>query len=490
MMSRRTIRRVALGIVITFLLFFLVSARSHAATPITLDNYRSQTIQWQACSDGFQCGTFTVPVDYSHITADHFTLRIIRRPATNTKERLGSLIVNPGGPGASAIEYAAAATLIVSKNIYDRYDIVGFDERGVGQSDPIRCLSDKGEDALLSGDGTINSQAELADLIKSAKNFASSCAKAAGTKLGHYSTLESARDMDLLRSILGEKKLNYLGKSYGTYLGTIYASLYPQNVGKMVLDGAMDPRESVRNQALFQSVGFELALDTYLKSNKDVSKSEILKFLTALRKQPLKANGGRFLTESYAITGIASSLYDNTTGWPDLTDALTQAIKKSNPNPLLALSDGYYQRNSSGHYTSNQNDISEVISCLDFVDPQTPAQMYADRAVFAKAAPVFGPYLVFSSIICRYWQAPAQPLKDYSGLAKTPPILIIGVTRDPATPYQWAKSLHADIAHSTLLTYNGDGHTGHNRGSSCIDSKVDAYLLTGKPPVGKNYCSA
>ena len=489
-MSRRTIRRVALGIVITFLLFFVASARSHAASAITLENYRSQTINWQPCSDGFQCGSFTVPVDYAHITADHFTLKIIKRPATKKSARLGSLIVNPGGPGASAIEYAAAATLIVSKNIYDRYDIVGFDERGVGQSDPIRCLSDKAEDALLSGDGTINSPAELKSLIANAKNFANTCAKVAGKKLGHYSTLESARDMDLLRSILGEKKLNFLGKSYGTFLGTIYASLYPHNVGRMVLDGAMDPRESVRNQALSQAAGFELALNTYLNKNSGISKSEILKFLTTIRKRPLKASNGRSLTESYAITGIASSLYDNTTGWPDLTDALTQAIKKSNPSPLLALSDGYYQRNSNGHYTSNQNDVSEVISCLDFVDPQTPAQMYADRATFAKAAPIFGPYLVFSSIICRYWQAPPQPMWDYAGLAKVPPILIIGVTRDPATPYRWAESLHSDIAGSTLLTYEGDGHTGHNRGNSCIDSKVDTYLLTGTAPVGKNHCSA
>ena len=484
-------RRVAMGIVFTFLLFFLVSSRSHAATTLKgIDSYRSQEINWQPCSDGFQCGSFMVPIDYSKVGSAHFTLKIIKRSASDTKRRLGSLIVNPGGPGASSIEYAAAATSIVSKAIYDRYDIVGFDERGVGQSEPIRCLTDKEEDAILSGDGTVNSKAELAGIIASAKKFASACAKAAGSKLPHYSTLDSARDMDLLRAILREKKLNFLGKSYGTYLGTLYAALYPTRVGRMVLDGAMDPHESVRNQALSQAVGFELALNTYLKKNTEISKAQILKFLSALRKAPMRAERQRLLTESFAITGIASALYDNSIGWPDLTNALTQAITKRNPNPLLEMSDSYYQRANDGHYQSNQNDIAELVSCLDFTNPQTPDQMYTDRAAFAKAAPVFGPYLVFSSLICRYWQAPPQVLADFSGLKKTPPILIIGVTRDPATPYRWAQSLHTEIARSTLLTYEGDGHTGHNRGNSCIDTKVDAYLLTGKAPVGKNHCSA
>ena len=489
-MTPRFMRRVAIAIVFTFLLFFLVSMRANAATAITLDTYRSQSIKWQQCSDGFQCGSFTVPVDYAKVGAEHFTLKLIMRPASDKKKRLGALIVNPGGPGASAIEYAAAATLIVSKAIYSRYDIVGFDERGVGQSEPIRCLSDKAEDQLLSSDGTVSTKAELSGLITSAERFATACAKAAGMRLGHYSTLSSAKDMDLLRTILGEKRLNFLGKSYGTYLGTLYASLFPTKVGRMVLDGAMDPQESVRNQALTQATGFELALDTYLKANKATTKAQILSFLKQIRQQPMKADGQRFLTESYAITGIASTLYDNSTGWPDLTDALVAAIKKSNPNPLLALSDNYYQRDPNGHYTSNQNDIAELVSCLDFTNPQTPEQMFADRAAFAKAAPVFGPYLVFSSIICKYWKAPPQVVTDYSGLKKCPPIIIIGVARDPATPYRWAKSLRTLIPNSTLLTYDGDGHTGHNRGNSCIDSKVDTYLLTGKVPVGKNHCSA
>ena len=437
-----------------------------------------------------QCATLKVPVDYAKITpGKSFSLFVIRHQASKKSARLGSLVVNPGGPGGSGVDYAYGWSSIISKAVSDRYDIVGFDQRGVNLSQPIRCLNDAQEDAFLSSDGKITDKASLASAIASAKDFANKCAIAAGSKLGHYSTLDGARDMEMLRGLLGDAKLNYMGKSYGTYLGTLYADLYPTKVGKMILDGAVDPQESVESAGLDQAKGFELALDSFIASNPSITKVAISKALDVLHANPLKT-GKRVLTQSLAVTGIASGLYDNQTGWPQLYAALTDLITFKNGAKLLAMADDYNQRDSSGHFVSNQSDLQGVISCLDFADPRTVDQMVAGQSNFVKAAPIFGPYLAFSGLSCKYWQAPPVLTSDFRPLASVTPILVIGVTRDPATPYRSAVALKKLFTKSVLLTYDGDGHTGHNRGSSCIDSKVDTYFLTGVVPTAPVTCKA
>jgi hypothetical protein len=199
--------------------------------------------------------------------------------------------------------------------------------------------------------------------------------------------------------------------------------------------------------------------------------------------------GKRKLTRHLPITGIASGLYDNQTGWPQLTEALRD-LKKNSGTKLLAMADDYNNRDKNGHYTSNQGDLQQIISCLDFNDPRSLAQIEADQALFVKAAPVFGPYLGYAGLSCKFWRAPAKVTTDFTPLKSVSPVIVIGVTRDPATPYQWAVALHQDFKNSALLTYDGDGHTGHNRGSSCIDSKVDGYLLTGALPSAPVVCKA
>jgi len=453
----------------------------------TLKSLQSQTLNWSDCNVGFLCASFKVPVDYNHIDNNTITLRVIKHVANNPEKRLGSLIMNPGGPGGSAVQYVLSADYIVSKSIEDVYDLIGFDPRGVNLSDPIRCLTDREEDSYLGANGSVQTPADLTSTIAADKLLANNCARAAGSKLGHYSTLETAKDMELLRILLKEPKLNYIGKSYGTYLGTLYAALYPKTTGRIVLDGAIDPTVSVLNQNIAQAVGFDTALKSFVSANSTYSIKQIQAFLQLSRTKPLTTVNHRALTESLAVTGIAAALYDPTNGWPDLKYALSQAIQKKNPNGFFTLADSYNDRDVNGHYVSNQSDIYQITSCLDFQDPRTLAQIQADAPKFAAAAPLFGPYLAYSGLACKYWKAPAVVEPQFNKLS-TNPLLVIGTTRDPATPYQWAQGLHKELLNSTLITLNADGHTGANRGSNCVDKAMNAYLLTGAVPAHDLVC--
>jgi pimeloyl-ACP methyl ester carboxylesterase len=460
---------------------------TQAAQPWTLANYQGQTLQWSPCNDGFECTSFKVPLDYSHIDGNSFVIQAIKHVANTPARRLGSLIMNPGGPGGSAIDYVLSADSIVSKSIEDVYDLVGFDPRGVNLSQPIRCLTDAQEDTYLGGNGSVQSAADLATAISSAKLMASACAKAAGNKLAHYSTLDTARDMEILRILLKEPKLNYIGKSYGTFLGTLYAALYPKTIGRVVLDGAVDPNISPRDANIAQAVGFETALKSFVAANPTFSISQIKNFLQSARTKPLTEYPNRQLSESLAITGIAAALYEPADGWPILKRALANAINHGNPADFFFLADSYNQRDPSGHYVSNQTDISSVIGCLDSKDPRTLAQVEGDAKAFSAAAPFFGPYLTYGGLSCLYWKAQPVATPVLKNL-KTNPLLIIGTTRDPATPYHWAQGLHKDLLNSTLITLNGDGHTGANRGSSCVDKAMNNYLLTGESPAHDITC--
>ena len=464
-----------------------LTTKSHAAQSWTLASLQSQNLNWRPCDSGFECTQFKVPFDYSHIDGNTFTIQAIRHRANKPSQRLGSLIMNPGGPGGSGIEYVLGADSIVSTSIENAYDLVGFDPRGVNLSQPIRCLSDKQEDYFLGGNGSVQSAADLSVGLSSAKLMASSCAKVAGSKLAHYSTLDGAKDMELLRILLKEAKLNYIGKSYGTYLGTLYAALYPKTIGRMVLDGAVDPNISVRDQNLAQAAGFDNALKSFISANPTFSLQQINHFLQTARTKPLRDATKRELSESLAVTGIAASLYDPANGWPLLARALSDAIDHKNPGGFLFLADSYNERDQHGHYVSNQTDIAEVISCLDFKDPRTLNQIEGDAKSFSAAAPIFGPYLSYSGLACLYWQAKPVVGPNLNKIA-TNPLLVIGTTRDPATPYKWAQGLHKVLLNSTLITLNGDGHTGANRGSKCVDKAMNTYLLTGKTPLHNLTC--
>ncbi len=445
-----------------------------------LKEYNSQKLDWQDCYEEFQCSSFKVPIDYDNMDDKNFVLNVLKHSAVDQTNKLGSIVVNPGGPGGSAVHYAFNAKYIVSDELLNKYDIVGFDSRGINNSEEIRCLTDAEEDAFLSADASDGKPQSIAGLVAISKDFAAKCAKSAGAKLGHLSTLEAAKDMEILRNLLNEEKLNYLGKSYGTYLGTLYASLFPKSVGRMVLDGAVDPSSSLREQQIAQAVGFDRALNNYLASQNKFNLAEIQTLLMNSKTNPLEDSKGRKATQSLVITAIAQSLYDPIDGWKELSKLLSKAISNEDPSGIFELADRYNTRDESGSYYSNQNDIAIMITCLDWQEPRTVEQMASDREAFIKAAPVFGQFLNFAGLPCKYWKAKPQLPKTQLTKITTSPIIIIGVTEDPATPYKWSQNLAKVFTNSTLLTLKGEGHTGHNQGNKCVDSAVDSYYLTGK----------
>ena len=463
---------VIIAVLISFPIYLNLSNRPKNWT---LKEFQNQELKWQNCYGNFQCSTLLVPVDYDKITNDVFHLKVIRFKATDQRQKLGTLIVNPGGPGASAFDYAYNAENIVSAEIREKYDILGFDQRGVGQSDPIRCLTDKETDEMLAGPMIAGTPENQRKMVENAKFFASKCKKAAGYKLAHLSTFESAKDMELLRLALDEPKLNYLGKSYGTYLGTLYASVYPTKVGKMILDGAIDPSISIQEQNLAQAKGFEFALNKFLAENK-LSKVAIANLFKKMQNQPLPTKSSRKLNGSLAILGVASALYYDETGWPKLSLALNQALI-GDGTKLLELSDEYSGRSQSGKYSSNKNDMAPIISCLDWSKATGKTVNEYSLQKFVTKAPIFGPYLVNSELGCKHL-FPSIVKKDNNiDLVFSKPVMIIGTTRDPATPYEWAAALSKIFPNSFLVTFDADGHTGQGRSNPCIDGAVDSYLL-------------
>ena len=470
-------------------------------SPMAISDYYSQELAWQDCYEDFQCTTLDVPVDYSDLTVGTFEISVLRYLAADQKNRIGSLVVNPGGPGSSGVNYAYNAEYLFSPDITDRYDIVGFDPRGVAESAPIRCLTDSEIDENYAADGKPDDDAELADAIKETKKYVEKCLDQ-NDYLTSFSTANAARDMDVLRAALGDEKLNYMGKSYGTFMGSLYAQLFPDKIGRVVLDGAVDPTISQYEQVLTQAVSFDNALTNFLQeceknkncslpSDVDQARKAIISLLEATAKKPipLKNPDGdkRQVTETLLILGMAEAFYNSEEGWPILRKAFNE-IKSGYGDEMIKLADQYSGRQKDGSYRSNEFDSGSIIDCLDFSDTRTVTDITKDSKEISKLAPVFGPYLGYAGLTCKY--LPATTPVRITSISVEAPILIIGTTRDPATPYVWAIGLQKIISNSQLLTLVGDGHTGHNRGSACIDNAVDNYYLNGLLPAENLRCVA
>jgi pimeloyl-ACP methyl ester carboxylesterase len=462
---------------------------SSSRNPLT--PYYAQRLTWRDCGGDFTCATLKVPLDYAH-PASSISLALIRLRATGP--RLGSLVLNPGGPGVSGIDYARSATAVLSDAVRERFDVVGFDPRGVGASTAVDCVGDRDLDALVDAPPAPRTARETAAAVAAVRRLATGCRANAARLLPHVGTPDAARDLDVLRAALGEAKLTYLGKSYGTYLGATYAELFPTRVRAAVLDGALDPSLTFAQLNAGQAAGFEAALRSFLRAcgvtcgaSVPDAVRRLDRVLAGLHHRPLPAlaSPGGTLGPGEALYGVAAGLYRRST-WPLLAAALRSA-ERGDGSGLLALADALVDRDARGHY-SNELEANTAINCVDHPTSRSLSAYAAEAARLRRSAPHFGPALAWQSVPCAFWPVPPTSRPRQLTARGAPPILVVGTTRDPATPYPWAVSLARQLSSGRLLTWDGDGHTAYRRGSACVDRAVDDYLIAGRLPASGARC--
>ncbi|WP_393060348.1 alpha/beta hydrolase [Streptomyces sp. LN549] len=460
----------------------------------------SQRLDWNRCeaSEGgsapgsaWRCTMVKVPLDYAKPDGDTIGIALIRKEARNKGRRLGSMLFNFGGPGGSGVSILPRAAGSYG-TLNTRYDLVGFDPRGVSQSAGVRCRTDREQDsANRNVDMTPDTAAEEAAFMKDGAGFGAGCESRSGKVLPFVGTTNAARDMDLIREVLGDKKLTYFGMSYGTELGGTYAHLFPENVGRTVFDAVVDPTADSTGHARNQTTGFQRALDNYLKDRgQDPEKGtqRIAALLKRIDAKPLPTGTGRELNESLAITGIVLPLYSKDS-WPTLTQALDEA-EGGTGSMLLQLADSYNGRDEKGHYDT-QNHSQRAISCADSKARPTAAEAKALLPEFKKLSPVFGPFLAWDTAgWCSDWPVAGEHDTPEASAPGAGPILVVGTTGDPATPYEGARKMADELGKGVgiLLTNKGEGHGAYG-GNTCVTSTVDTYFLDGKVPTDGKTCS-
>ena len=486
-----------------FALTACAQAAQPAPTPSTsqtppqagLERFYGQQLDWQSCGEN-ECARLTVPVDYARPDGPTLELSVLRIPARG--DSVGSLVLDPGGPGSSGTEYAAAGSYVVSDEVLDRFDVVGFDPRGVGASAPVQCGTDAQIDSLIDADGTPDDAAEETRLATLSEEFIASCSAPVEGLLDHLSTAEAARDMDVLRAALGENRLNYLGVSYGTHLGATYAAIFPERVGRFVLDGPLPAELTAEELTLEQGRGFEDAIRRFIDDcltqsdcpfdgqTSPAALTELRTLLGNLDATPAPtANADRPLTEGAATYAVLMMMYAPDSDWPRLRTALGD-LRAGDGTALQTLLDERMRRRADGTYGDNSTEAFYAISCTD-----RPVSGGLDAArelsvEWQTELPVLGKYLAWGNLPCASWpHAQVPPSLPEKSL---PPILVVATTHDPATPLPWGEVLAEQLGSGILLVRDGDGHTAYREGSTCIDDAIDAFLFDGVLPEPGTVC--
>ncbi|MBD3689667.1 alpha/beta fold hydrolase [Nanchangia anserum] len=490
-----------------------------ARVPEGLESFYAQTVTWHSCDHDTttataRCGVIHVPLDYANPSGETIDIALLRIPATGTAR--GSLFVNPGGPGSSGVTFADQLADSLPDRIRDNFDIIGFDPRGVGHSTAITCVEPAQLDAFL--DGTLNLPASdpawhTADNViatvgdaagKSGRDDAAAyawlgqaCSASSGDLLAHVDTRSAARDLDIARATVGDDKLSYLGYSYGTYLGVTYIDLFPDNVGRIALDGVLGAGMSMDEVALAQGAGMEASLRHFvdfclagrscpLTGDTETATRSILDFVDSLSETPLKTSTPkRPLTSVTAVTGIIGSLYAEAS-YPALREALRQAMTQHDGTQLQRLADHYTDRNADGTFGSNSNEAFVAINMLDYPIDGDATSWHTWMQQAASEAPLLVDSSGVSATTQLAWPTRSATTRTWVTGKGAQPALLISSLHDPATPHDMAVRTHEHLIGSRLITLDSWDHTSLNAGSSCVTDILVNYLVDGAVPAEKD----
>ena len=464
--------------------------------------YYTQVLTWEDCDNGMQCTTAIAPMDWDNPSPDtDIELALVRQPASG--EKIGSLFTNPGGPGASGYDFVYdSIDFAVSEDLQERFDVVGWDPRGVGRSAPVTCLDDAGLDQFIFGLPTNpeGSPEWLEEVTQVNVDFAQACLDNTGPVLEFIDTQSTVKDLDMMRAIVGDAKLNYLGYSYGSDIGSYYVENFPDKVGRLVVDGATDSSISVFEVGLVQTRGFQRALENYLAACPDLFDDcpftgDLEADLATIRglydrydANPIPGADGRLMDAGVIDIAMSMALYSQES-WSFLGDLFSEAAAGETETAFF-LADYYYSRDSDGTYVDNSLEAFLAIYCVDYPVETDPAVLAEQELLLQQASPTtYRKLPPIGDAVCANW--PFHYLGDgdtsVTG-AGAPPILIIATTGDPATPYEWGVRLSEAMESAVLVTYNGEGHTAYNKGNRCVDTTVDDYFIDGTVPTADPDC--
>ena len=448
----------------------------------------------------FECGRTEVPISYEEPDGATLPLFMVRVVMAGQTDRIGSLVVNPGGPGASGADAAIGLALTLPLEVLSRFDIVGFDPRGIGLSTPVECISDDMKEQLIASEPRPTTDEQLDDAFALTQEVADGCAEEYGDALGTFNTVDTARDMEQLRESLGDEQLTYLGYSYGTTLGSTYAELFPDKIRALVLDAAVDPDADKKTDAEASAQGFETGFDAFATNCVGLiagcpigtdPRQFVVDLLAQAGQTPIPSTEldpdgeTRTATAGVVLTAIQAALYD-TASWPQLAQALA-AGQKGDSAGLFSLADGYTGRLDDGTY-SNFIDANLAVNCADSDEKFEESEIRDLAGEWGAKYPLFGAGSAVSLYTCSVWEADRTPVpeRDAAGSA---PILVVGNSGDPATPLPGAEDMAEQLDSGVLLIWQGQGHTAYPK-TDCITAAVNAYLISLTPPADGLTCPA